>query len=265
MTMRRPPLSTALALALALALPAGAFAKPAKRRPVRRPPAAGAQAPAGDDAPNEANAPDDTAARDDKAAAETPPPEAAPARAPAPSSQKSPAEDASPPAAEPAPTPGPSIDLQKLRADYDRLRDELFRARSRAQLVQEGVWNARLGAELRWKAAPDYVIRHAEVRLDGGTIWDSGDNAVTDDKLTIAERPCKPGPHSITLRLEVRPGTKKKGKDIDALGYSTEHTFAIVVPDGKRTTVALTGDEDGSLPDYEPRIELELESETIKK
>ena len=84
-------------------------------------------------------------------------------------------------------------------------------------------------------------------------------------RITIAERPVKPGPHSFTLRLEVRPGTKKKGKDIDNLGYSSEQTFAIVVPDGKRTTVALTGDEDGSLPEYEPRIELELESDTLKK
>lgn len=245
--------TTWLPLAFALALvPAGAAAKPAKRKPARRPPAASAPAPAADDAPAE-----DTAARDDKPAADE-----APAPAPKPAA---PEEAPAPPPAEPVLTPGPSVDLQKLRADYDCLRDELFRARSRAQLVQEGVWNARFGAELRWKAAPDYVIRHAEVRLDGGTIWDSGDKPVTDDKLTIAERPCKPGPHSLTLHLEVRPGTKKKGKDIDTLGYSSEHTFAIVIADTKRTTAKLTGDEDGSLPDYEPRIELELDTETLKK
>ncbi|HVU49261.1 MAG TPA: hypothetical protein VHL80_01165, partial [Polyangia bacterium] len=195
---------------------------------------------------------------------------AAPEPAPAPGKAAPPpkADEAPPPPKAdeaPPPRPGPSIDLQKLRADYDRLRDELFRARSRAQLVEEGLWSARLGATLRWKAAPDYVIRHAEVRLDGGTIWDSGDKPVTDDKLTIAERPCKPGPHSFTLRLEVRPGTKKKGKDIDNLGYQSEQTFAIVVPDGKRTTVELTGDEDGSLPEYEPRIELELDTDSLKK
>ena len=249
----------ALLLALAVTLPAAsAHAKP-KKRGARRPPAAGAPAPADTDAPAEPSAPDDTSARDDKPAAETPtpPPESAPS--PAPKAAETP-----PPAA-PATAPGPSIDLQKLRADYDRLRDDLFRTRSRAQLVQEGLYDARLGARLRWKAAPDYLIRHAEVRLDGGTIWDSGDKPVTDDKLTIAERPCKPGPHALTLRLEIRPGTKKKGKDVEGLGYTTEQTFAIVVPDGKITTVALTGDEDGSLPEYEPRLELELESETFKK
>ena len=260
--MRRPRLTLALTLALATALSSAAHAKP--KRKARRP--AAVAAPAADDAPSEAATPDDPTARDDKPVAEAPPPDAAPARAPAASAPKAAdAEAPAPPPAAPVVTPGPSVDLQKLRADYDRLRDELFRSRSRAQLVEEGLWNARLGAELRWKAAPDYIIRHAEVRLDGGTIWDSGDKPVTDDKLTIAERPCKPGPHSFTVRLEIRPGTKKKGKDIDTLGYSTEHTFAIVVPDGKRTTIALTGDEDGSLPEYEPRIELELESETLKK
>ncbi|MES1208397.1 MAG: hypothetical protein ABUS79_20865, partial [Pseudomonadota bacterium] len=39
------------------------------------------------------------------------------------------AHEASPP---PAP---PVIDLAKLRAEYDKLRDELFRARARAALV----------------------------------------------------------------------------------------------------------------------------------
>jgi hypothetical protein len=263
MTMRH--LAGALALSILLSSAAGT-AKPAKRRAARRPAAAGAPAPTPDEAPSEAATSDSPMVPEDnnaagqaagKPAAEAAPPPEAPKPAAAP-------EAPAPPSA-PTPTPAPSIDLAKLRADYDRLRDELFRARSRAQIVQEGLYNARLGARLDWKAAPDYVIRHAEVRLDGGTIWDSGDKPVTDDKLTIAERPCKPGPHALTLRLEIRPATKKKGKDIEGLGYTSEETFAIVVPDGKVTTVVLTGDEDGDLPEYEPRLELELELETLKK
>jgi len=255
--MRRFSLVLGLVMAFAAG---GASAKAAKKKMVRRPPAAGAPAAAPDEAtPNETMAPGDTTGRDDKAP-DAPPPEAAPTRtAPAPKQ----VDETPPPPAEPA--PGPSIDLTKLRADYDRLRDELFRTRSRAALVQEGLYASRLGARLEWKAAPDYTIRHAEVRLDGGTIWDSGDKPVTDDLVTVADRPCKPGPHALTLRLEIRPGTKKKGKDIEGMGYVAEHTFAIVVPDGKRTTAVFTGDEDGSLPDYEPELELELETENIKK
>jgi hypothetical protein len=246
-----------LVLGLVLSFSSLAGAKPAKRKPVRRPPAAGAPAPAPEEAaPDETMAPGDTAEK----APEAPPPEAAPPPKPV----AKPLEEAPPPA-ESVPPPGPSIDLQKLRAEYDKLRDDLFRARSRAALVQEGLYTSRLGAKLEWKAAPDYTIKHAEVRLDGGTIWDSGDKPVTDDLVTVADRPVKPGAHSLTLRLEIRPGTKKKGKDIEGMGYVAEHTFAIVVPDGKRITAAFTGDEDGDLPEYEPELEMELETEAIKK
>jgi hypothetical protein len=263
MTMRRLSLRGSLVFGLGLAVSTSAAAKPVKRRPVRHAPAAAAPAPAIDDAPAPPT-PDEAAPAPHAQEESSAKPAAAPAdEAPAPKAESTEA-PAKPADEAPAPPPS-SIDLKKLRADYDRLRDDLFRSRSRAQIVQEGVWNARLAGELRWKAAPDYVIRHAELRLDGGTIWDSGDHPVTDDKLAIAERPCKPGPHTLTVRLEVRPGTKKKGKDIEGLGYTSEQTFAIVVPDGKRTTVAVTGDEDGSLPEYEPELELELESEPLKK
>jgi hypothetical protein len=151
-----------------------------------------------------------------------------------------------------------AADLEHLRADYDRLRDELFRARSRAQIVEEGLWSSRLGATFRWKGGPSYLVHHASVRLDGADIWDSGDKPVTDDLVTVAERAVKPGPHALTLRIDIRPG--KKSKDSDKLGYVSEHTFAIIVPDGKRTRVAIKGDEDGDAPEYEPEIEVELET-----
>jgi hypothetical protein len=149
-------------------------------------------------------------------------------------------------------------DLERLRADYDHLRDELFRARARAQIVEEGLWTSRLSATFRWKGGPSYLVHHASVRLDGADIWDSGDKPVTDDLVTVAERPVKPGPHALTLRIDIRPG--KKSKDSDKLGYVSEHTFAIIVPDGKRTRVAIKGDEDGDAPEYEPEIEVELET-----
>jgi hypothetical protein len=245
-----------LALTLTFTLLTGsALAKPVKRKPVRRPAPASAPAAVPDDNATAEPTPDDASAPE-KAAEAPPPPPPEPARPAA-----RPVEEAPPP----PPAPAPSIDLQKLRADYDRLRDEMFRTRSRASLVQEGLYSSRLGARLEWKAAPDYVIRHAEVRLDGGTIWDSGDKPVTDDLVKVSDRPVKPGPHALTLRLDIRPGTKKKGKDIEGMGYVAEHTFAIVVPDGKVTTAVLTGDEDGDLPEYEPELELELESETVKK
>jgi hypothetical protein len=170
-------------------------------------------------------------------------------------------EGKAPAKSEPAPPPG--VDLAKLRAEYDRLRDELFRARARAQIVEEAVYKARLGAVVRWKGAPDFILRRAEVRLDGDSIWDSGEKPLVDELIKVSERPIKPGTHTIGLRLEVRPGKRAKAEDVE-LGYSSEHTFVIKVADEKRTTVELTADDDGDLPEYEPEVELELETESVK-
>jgi hypothetical protein len=192
-------------------------------------------------------APRALAAAEPRGEAEAPPPK--PAAAPG---AKSPA--GAPPAS------GSAVDIAKLRADYDRLRDALFRARARAQLVEEGVYASKLGAKIRWKGAPDFILRRAEVRLDGNSIWDSGDKPLVDELIKVSERPIKPGTHTVMVRLEVRPG-KKSEKEHEGLGYEFEHTFVVNVPDGQRTTIEITADDDGDLPEYEPEIEVEIESE----
>ena len=170
-------------------------------------------------------------------------------------------DDNAPAKAPPAPPPVPAtIDVAKLRAEYDRLRDALFRARARAELVEEGVYASKLGAKIRWKGAPDFILRRAEVKLDGNSIWDSGEKPLVDEQIKVSERPIKPGTHGVTVRLEVRPG-KKTEKENEGLGYEIEHSFIVNVPDGKRTTIEITADDDGDLPEYEPEIEVEIESE----
>ena len=171
-----------------------------------------------------------------------------------------PAKTAAPPVGKSAPPASGPVDVAKLRADYDRLRDALFRARARAQLVEEGVYASKLGAKIRWKGAPDFILRRAEVRLDGNSIWDSGEKPLVDELIKVSERPIKPGTHTVMVRLEVRPG-KKSEKEHEGLGYEFEHTFVVNVPDGKRTTIEITADDDGDLPEYEPEIEVEIESE----
>ena len=163
-------------------------------------------------------------------------------------------------ASETAPPVAPTIDLAKLRAEYDRLRDELFRARARAELVEEGIYASKLGATLRWKGAPDFILHRAEIRLDGNAIWDSGEKPLVDELIKVSERPIKPGPHTLTVKIEVRPGKKGEKEHAD-LGYESEQTFVVQVPDAKTTTVAFTADDDGDLPEYEPEIEVELKTE----
>ena len=196
----------------------------------------------------------------DKAPPPAPPAERAPAPAPA-------ATDQPPAAGEPAarpPAAAAAPDLDKLRAEYDRLREELFKARVRSQKVSETVWPSKMDVRLRWKGGPDFVIGKARMLLDGAELWDSADRAQTDDVIQVAERSVKPGPHAFTVRLEIRPKTEVKGGakvGADRLGYTSEHTFAIVVADGGVTHLELTGDEDGNPPEYEPELELEIETD----
>jgi hypothetical protein len=163
-------------------------------------------------------------------------------------------------ASETAPPTAQTIDLAKLRAEYDRLRDELFRARARAELVEEGIYASKLGATLRWKGAPDFVLHRAEIRLDGNAVWDSGEKPLVDELIKVSERAIKPGTHTVTVKMEVRPG-KKGEKEHANLGYESEHTFVVEVPETGTTTVALTADDDGSLPEYEPEVDLEVKTE----
>jgi hypothetical protein len=155
-------------------------------------------------------------------------------------------------------------DLAKLRADYDRLREELFKARVRSLKAAEAVYSTHLDVRLRWKGGPDFVIRKARFLLDGTEIWDSGDRAQADDSIEIASRAVKPGPHALSVTLEIRPRAESKGgtrTGVDKLGYTSEHVFAIVVADAGQTHLLLTGDEDGTPPEYEPELELEVKHE----
>jgi hypothetical protein len=186
-----------------------------------------------------------------------PPPRPRPAPAPAAADDD---DDKPAPAPPAAPPPPATTDIAKLRAEYDRLRDALFRSRARSILVEEGVYASKLGAKIHWDGAPDFIMRRAEVLLDGNSIWDSGPKPLVDEMISVAERPIKPGTHNVTVRLEIRPG-KKSDKENEGLGYELEHSFVVNVPDGKRTTIDITADDGGDLPEYEPEIEIEIESE----
>jgi len=190
---------------------------------------------------------------------------AAAAAAPTPNGDRplSPAPDKAE-AAPPRRAAGAIPDLGKLRAEYDRIREELFKARVRSQKASEVVYPSKLDARLRWKGGPDFVIRKARLLLDGAELWDSGDRPQTDDLIEVSARSVKPGPHALTVRLEIRPKTETKGgtkTGADKLGYTAEHTFAIVVASSGITHLLLTGDEDGDPPEYEPELELEIETD----
>jgi hypothetical protein len=257
--------STLIAMLVGLlAADAQAAGKPSKKRPSSAPGASGTSAAAGavtdvsDQAMAPGGTPDAGVAGRPSASASAPAP-SAPERNRAVSEIVTPAESRPTPPANTTVAAPSAADLDKLRADYDRLREELFRSRARAQIVAEATYPSKLSATLRWKGGADQLIRHAQIRLDGGEIWDSGDKPVNDQLISVAERAVKPGPHALTVRLEIRPGARTK--DAEKLGYTSEHTFAIVVADKARTRVEITANEDGDPPEYEPELEIELEIE----
>ena len=65
----------------------------------------------------------------------------------------------------------------------------------------------------------------------------------------------------MTVRLEVRPGKKSEKETRGPRLRDRAHASSSTSPTGKRTTIEITADDDGDLPEYEPEIEVEIESE----
>lgn len=167
--------------------------------------------------------------------------------------------DPAPATPAPAPEPGagarsPVLSAEALRARYDQLRDDVFRARARREVVEKVLFSTKVSLSLTWEANRHYVLEKAEVRLDGTRLWDASLRPVTDAPITLAERPVAPGAHVLSVRLEVR------SREQAALGYVSEQSFALSLPEGKATKVGISVDEEGSLPSYNPEIEIEIEN-----
>jgi hypothetical protein len=108
---------------------------------------------------------------------------------------------------------------------------------------------------IQWEGARRYQLKTAELRLDGVRIWDAASAPLGDGAVKLAARGVPPGGHVLGVRVEVRSRENPK------LGYTSEQSFAVSLPEGKKTTVEITIDEDGDPPSYNPDIEIEIDSE----
>lgn len=214
-----------------------------------------------------------------KPAAPAPPPapvaEPAPPDAPAPATlSPSPETPAEPPGAEKpkvagTPTNGasqaekaekpkvagtPTTTVEALRAEYDQLRDALFRSRARRETLEGALFSTQLLPTIVWEGGRHHTVTHAEVRFDGVRLWESSEGIAADKPLALAPKSAPPGPHVLGVRIEVR------SRDNPKLGYVSDQSFALTLPEGKKTTVEITVDEDGDAPSYNPEIEVEIES-----
>jgi hypothetical protein len=221
--------------------------------PVRaRPPAARGSAVARTPRPRPAATPPPPAPAllaDDSAPAGAPP---APVPAPPPVEQAPHATPAAPAPVEKTRGGGPSVET--LRAQYETLKDELFRSRARRETLEGALLSTQLLPVIRWDGSRHHAVTRAEVRLDGVRLWESTDGLVSDKPLDLAPRSAPPGPHMLGVRIEVH------SRDDAKLGYVSDQSFTVVLPEGKKTRVEITVDESGSAPSYNPEIEIDVAS-----
>jgi hypothetical protein len=217
-----------------------------KSAPVARPaapaPAPAAEAAAAPEAPAVPPAPP----------AEPAPAPAAEATAPKPRSP-APAAPAAAPAAERAKAAGTSVEA--LRAEYDQLRDALFRSRARRETLESALFSTQVLPTITWEGGRHHTVKHVELRFDGVRLWESSEGISGDKPVALAPRSAPPGPHVLGVRIEVRSRENPK------LGYVSDQSFALTLPEGKKTSVEITVDEDGDAPSYNPEVEIEVESE----
>jgi hypothetical protein len=155
--------------------------------------------------------------------------------------------------AAPTSSPASSATLDKLRAEHAALRDALFRSRARRDTLENALSATQLIPIISWEGGRKHVLRTAELRLDGVRIWDSGNTPPGDKPIELASRGIPAGAHVLGVRVEVRL------RDNPKLGYLSEQSFTISLPEGKKTRVEITIDEDGDPPSYNPDIEVEID------
>jgi hypothetical protein len=147
---------------------------------------------------------------------------------------------------------GPTV--ESLRAEYDELRDQLFSSRARRETLENALFSTQLLPTIRWEGGRHHQVKRAELRFDGVRLWESADGIASDKAIALSPKSAPPGPHVLGVRVEVR------SRDNPNLGYVSDQSFAVALPEGKKTTVTVIVDEDGSAPSYNPDIEIEVRS-----
>jgi len=226
--MRPTPvvLLTALAMAALLAAPGPADAQ------VRRHPAP-ARAPS---APPRPSAP---TASTEPATGERPEASATDATRPGTAAEPG---SADPAATKPGTTePAPSTDVDALRQEYLKLRDQLFRSRARAAAVAGALYSSKLRVQLDYASARFYTVTRATVRLDGANVYDDAQGAIAADRAPRWEGFVAPGRHMVTVRIEAT------GKDDRRFATALETSFTVQAPAGKDLMVRCAARDEGDM------------------
>lgn len=149
------------------------------------------------------------------------------------------------PAPAPAPTPAPAAeatDVDALRQEYLKLRDELFRSRARAATVASALYSTRITIKLGYTTGRFYNVTRATVRLDGASVFDDTEGTIAQNDAVRFDGWIAPGRHLVTLRVEAI------GKDDDRFTSATETTVVVQAVAGKDLAVVGRARDGGDIP-----------------
>jgi hypothetical protein len=181
--------------------------------------------------------------------------------APAPTPPAAPAAAATPSTPTPAPAPAPEkatpdtsaavtaaaesgegADVDSLRQEYLKLRDELFASRARVAAVASAIYTTKITVKLAYTTGRFYNVRRATVRLDGANVFDDTNGAIAADDAVRFEGYVAPGRHLLTVRIEAA------GKDDDRFTSTTETTAVVVAAGAKDLQVTAKASDGGDIP-----------------
>jgi hypothetical protein len=140
-----------------------------------------------------------------------------------------------------APASADSLDIDALRQEYLRLRDQLFRSRARAAAVASSMYSTRVQVDLRYQSGRFYSVTRATIRLDGANVYDDTSGAIATDAAPRFEGFVAPGRHVLSIRIEAT------GKDDERFTSVMEHSLTIQAPAGKDVTVVALARDSGDM------------------
>jgi len=171
------------------------------------------------------------------------PPAPAPATAPKPPAPAPAPTPAAPPAAAPAgDNDADGNDVDALRQEYLKLRDELFQSRARAATVASAVYSSQVEVRLTYTTGRFYSVRRATVRLDGANVFDDTAGAIAGNDAVRFTGWIAPGRHLLTVRIEAA------GKDDDRFTSATESTVVVEAVAGKDLVIVARTRDGGDIP-----------------
>lgn len=151
-----------------------------------------------------------------------------------------------PPPPAPAPPPAPeahsdAVDVDSLRQEYLKLRDELFESRARAATVASALYSTRIQVKLAFTTGRFYGVTRATVRLDGASVYDDTAGAIAGDDAVRFDGWIAPGRHILTFRVET------VGKDDERFTSATEATIVVQAVAGKDLAVIAKASDGGDI------------------